>query len=481
MARINPRSVHQGNLRNGSRSGSSSGSHTPSRSIEGMALLGVILVAFLGFISVAAALAVREERNPLPDLPGALLPPLVVAVCLLGFHLFLRMRKMQREQIILPAVSLLFVIGLVMIYRLRGADGVWQQLTRGFIPGLLVAGVLIARPNLIETIRRHYLLISFFGLLLPFVTAAFGVVDETGARLALKIGPLPAIQVSELIKVTLIIFLAGYIDHQGQAAEGRGRPILGWLRMPAVEYLIPGALFVVLATLALVAMSDFGAALILAVIFIAMLYAGFETRVFATVAGSGIILAMLVGLVLSQFWEAPMVIQYRFQAFLNPWSQETIQMNGLSTGITISEGPGYQIQQAIYAVIAGGITGTGLGFGSPGYVPLAHSDFILAAILEEFGSAIGLALIILFAVLFLRLFRTALLLPQGQLFERLLVIGIGVHLFTQVFIMSAGTLNLMPLTGVTIPFVSLGGMALLVNLAEIGMAMAVLRRDEGGN
>lgn len=451
----------------------------PSRTTEGMAILVIVLLVVLGFVSVTGAFAVQEGVDPIPQLANTLVLPLIVGISLIAFHLFLRFRRMQREQILLPAISLLFVIGLVMIFRLRGAEGVWQQLTRGFIPGLLAAGILIAWPQLVETIRRWYLPISFVGLLLPFATAAFGVVDETGARLALKIGPLPAIQVSELIKVALIIFLAGYIDRRGEAAEGRGRPIFGWLRLPAVEYLIPGALFVVMATLALVAMSDFGAALILAVIFVTMLYAGFETRVFVTVAGIGLVLALLVGLVLSQVWEVPMMIQYRFQAFLDPWSQEMIEVDGQPTGVTISQGPGYQIQQAVYAIIAGGITGTGLGFGSPEYIPLAHSDFILAAILEEYGSVIGLAVLILFAVLFLRIFRSALLLPGGQLFERLLVIGIGVHLFTQVFIMAGGTLNLMPLTGVTIPFVSLGGMALLVNLVEIGMVMAVLRRMEG--
>jgi cell division protein FtsW (lipid II flippase) len=112
-------------------------------------------------------------------------------------------------------------------------------------------------------------------------------------------------------------------------------------------------------------------------------------------------------------------------------------------------------------------------------VPLAHSDFILAAIIEEFGSIIGVALLFLFAVLILRLFRIVVLLPQSMIFERLLLVGIGVHLFTQVFVMAGGTLNLLPVTGVTIPFISQGGVALLVNLLEVGMALAIARRLEG--
>jgi cell division protein FtsW (lipid II flippase) len=153
-------------------------------------------------------------------------------------------------------------------------------------------------------------------------------------------------------------------------------------------------------------------------------------------------------------------------------------MDGKSTGITISEGPGYQTQQAIYALISGGLSGTGLGFGTPEYVPLAHSDFIFASIVEELGLVIGLAVLILFAILLLRITRTALLLPASQVFERLLLIGVCIHLFIQVFIMVGGTLNLLPVTGVTIPFLSLGGTALVVNLVEIGLVLSMVQRLE---
>jgi cell division protein FtsW (lipid II flippase) len=153
-------------------------------------------------------------------------------------------------------------------------------------------------------------------------------------------------------------------------------------------------------------------------------------------------------------------------------------INGQPTGITIAEGPGYQIQQALYAMIAGGVTGAGLGFGTPQFVPLAHSDFIFAAILEEMGGAIGLAILALYGVVLLRLFRIAILLPHNQVFERLLLTGIGVHFFAQVLVMVGGTLNLMPLTGVTLPFLSQGGMAVLVNLLEIGLALALAQRLE---
>jgi cell division protein FtsW (lipid II flippase) len=451
----------------------------PARLIEAAALTMIVMIAILGFLSVAAATQVRQEKNPMLALPGALLPSLVIVISLVGLHLFLRSRGTQGEQIIWPSVSLLFVVGAIMIWRLRGSEGVFQQLWRGLIPGEIIAALFIARPQWIEKVRRWAPSIGLLGLLLPIATSLFGIVDETGARLALKLGPLPAIQTSELIKLAMIIFLAWYVEEQGRAAERRARPFLGWLRIPALKYFIPGVLFVVVATLALVKMADYGAVLVLGCIFIAVLFAGFEPRVFIAVLAIGFVLAVLVGLILSMTWEIPTVIQYRFMAFLNPWSTELITINGQPTGITISEGPGYQIQQAIYAVISGGIMGRGLGFGSPDYVPLAHSDFILAAIIEEFGAIIGVAVLFLFAVLLLRIFRTVALLPSGQTFERLLLVGIGAHLFTQVFVMTGGTLDLLPVTGVTIPFLSLGGMALITNLIEVGIVLAISRRLEG--
>ena len=135
-------------------------------------------------------------------------------------------------------------------------------------------------------------------------------------------------------------------------------------------------------------------------------------------------------------------------------------------------------RQALYAIIAGGLTGTGLGLGTPEYIPLAHSDFIFAAILEEMGAVVGIAVLLVFAILLLRLLRLAALLPLEQTFERLLLTGIAFHLFIQMLIMVGATVNLLPVTGITIPFLSQGGTAVLINLAEIGIALALARQLE---
>ncbi len=454
----------------------SSGVKRTYRFTEAVLLLLTAVTAMIGLFLLALTFQVREDIKSSMTLAQMVLPASILVCSFIWVHLLLSIRHVGMEQLLWPIVCLLLVLGMLLIWRLRGVEGAWQQILRGLLPGLLLITLFVLRPYWVEYLRRWAVPISLIGLALPIATAIFGEADETGVRLALKLGPLPAIQTSEFVKLALIIFLAWYIEKQGDKIEGRAVPMLDWLRMPSLSYFIPGTLFVILATLALVGMSDFGAVLVLAVLFVAMLYAGFETRLFATVVAIGLALALLAGLVLYFTWDVPVVIRYRFMAFLDPWSQEMILIDGQPAGITVSQGPGYQIQQAIYAVAAGGISGTGLGFGSPEYIPLAHSDFIYAALLEELGSIIGIAVLILFAVLLLRILRLALLLPPGQVFERLLCIGIGFQLFSQVFIMVGGTLNLFPLTGLTVPFLSQGGAALLVYMLEVGILLALVQR-----
>jgi cell division protein FtsW (lipid II flippase) len=447
-----------------------------SRPTESLLLAIVASLGFYGFVAATAARQVRLGEDLLPALLESLGPPLVLATGLLLLHLLLIGRGARGEQLLLPLMGLLVMVGCIMIWRVRPSVA-WQQITRGFLPGTAVMALLILRPTLVERIRRDLpVTISFIGLILLLLTAFAGVVDETGARLTIRLGPLPAIQTTEIIKLALIIFLAWYIESEGAAAEGRARRLFGGLRLPALRYFIPGTLFVSMATLALVRMADFGAILILGALFLAMLYAGFEPRIFATIAVIGLILSLLMGLVLAVAWPVPTVIEHRFLAFMDPWSSEPLLVNGQSTGITIAQGPGYQIQQAIYALLAGGISGTGLGLGSPGRVPLAHSDLIFAPIMEELGMMGALAVLAAFALLLLRILRVGLSLPAGQLFERLLLVGIAVHLATQLFVMVGGTVNLLPLTGVTVPFLSQGGMALTINMLEVGLALALAQR-----
>ena len=342
-----------------------------SRPTEALLLLIVAFFAFLGFTLVELAALPDGLGAALAALIRAWQPPFVLSLALFSVHLLLRARRVRGEQLILPLTGLLIATGLTMQWRLLPPGMVWQQVIRGLLPGTVGLIVFISAPRLVERIRRNWpVTVSLLGLALLLATALFGVVDQAGARLALKVGPLPAIQTSELIKLALIIFLAWYLESEGEAAAGRALTI-GWLRLPPLRYFIPGLLFVALATLALVRMSDFGAVLILGFLFLAMLYAAFEHRIFFAVLGIGLLLITLTSVLLVAVDGVPAVIQHRFLAFLNPWSEAPLLVNGMPTGITVAEGPGYQLQQAIYAIRDGGLLGTGLGRGTPQFVPLA--------------------------------------------------------------------------------------------------------------
>lgn len=447
------------------------------RGTEGAILFITLIVAISGFTSTSIALAINKGIDPLSGIEQVLLLPILAVLPFVGIHVILRLRRINTEQLLMPMVALLLAIGLTMVWRLRGQPGALQQLRSVWL-GAVLTGILAAQPIWIERIRRLAIPISLAGLGLAILTAGLGYMDESGARLSLKLGPLPAIQTTELIKVALIIFLAWFAEEEGRAVEGRSRLLMGWLRLPPLRYFIPGALFVAVATLALLRMADYGAVLILIFLFVGVLYMAFETRTFFTLLGIGGGLAALVVLVLVTTWHIPDVIRYRILAFLDPWSSAPYLIGGAPSGLTIAQGPGYQIQQSIYAILSGGLTGKGLGFGSPGLIPLAFSDFIFAAIVEELGAVIGFAVLALFGVLFIRIFRLAALLPENQVFERVLAAGIGIHLFSQVLVMVGGTLDLLPMTGVTIPFLSLGGTALAVNLAEIGLLVGLFQRAE---
>lgn len=452
------------------------------RAMEARSLMIIVAIAFLGFVTaeVAYQLELGADLSPAlwPVLLPALLPPAVLALSLASLHFLLCWYHVEAEQIILPTVGLLLAIGLIMIWRIMTPSVLWQQLLRGLLPGGVLAAAFIAHPILVEQIRHHrsVFLISAIGLLLLLLTLLFGKVDQAGAQLAIQISDRLSIQTSELIKVALIIFLAWYIEQMSETIEGRAYPWFGF-KIASWRYFIPSGLFVVMAMGLLQLMGDLGAVLILAFLFASMLYAGFDTRVFLPVAMLGLALFLSAGLILITIGAVPITVEQRVAAYMNPWGHDLVWFGGKE--VPVYEGPGYQPQQAIYATVAGGITGTGIGFGSPENIYVPHSDFILAMVAEELGLIVIIPILALFAILVWRILRVAIMLPPNKIFERLLLVGIGTHLFTQLFVMAGGTFKMIPLTGVTVPFLSYGGMALMINLMEIGIVLAVVQNTEG--
>ncbi len=257
-------------------------------------------------------------------------------------------------------------------------------------------------------------------------------------------------QPSELYKVILVVFLAAYL------AEKRELIVLaGWrvgpLRLPPVPYLTPMVAVWLLSLGLVVVQRDLGAALLFFGIFLALLYVATE-RVSYVLAG---LAAFGVGAVVAyRLFEH---VRDRVSIWVDPWAQ--------------AQERGYQLVQALMALGAGGVFGTGLGYGLPDYIPAVHTDFVIAAIGEELGLLGSLAVVALYLLLVYRGFRIALRAPDTYL--QLLAVGLSTVLGLQALVILGGTTRLIPLTGVTLPFVSYGGSSLLVNFAIIGLLLRI--------
>jgi cell division protein FtsW (lipid II flippase) len=287
-------------------------------------------------------------------------------------------------------------------------------------------------------------------LLLTFV---FGT-EINGQRLTLEIGPLSG-QPSELLKVILVVFLAGYLsENRALLVEQDTR--VGPLRLPPLPYLAPMVAMWAIALGIVVVQRDLGAALLFFGVFLALLY-----------AATGRLSLVLIGLVLFLVGSAVMAnlfehVRTRIDVWLDPMGDPL--------------GSGYQLGQALHAFARGGLLGQGLGGGLPeigGHppIPAIHTDFPLAALGEELGIVGVLAILGLYLVIVQRGLRIGV--AAADDFRSLLAIGFALVIGIQAFIIAAGNLDVLPLTGVTLPFISYGGSSLLANGLVVGLLLAL--------
>ncbi len=367
--------------------------------------------------------------------------------------LLLSVRLPTADQILLPVVALLTAIGLLSIRRLSTTALYATSADRQIIWLAAGLGVLIATIILIprlDSLKRYKYTAAAAGFLLILGTIRFGV-DITGGPYRRWFGFHGVyFQPVEMLKVLVVIFYAAYLDEKREVlslAEFR----LGRLRLPPLQYLGPLFLTWLLSLLLLTFQNDLGSALLFFGIFLAMLYVASERRSYLWI-GIGV---FLVGVVLA-FRLFPHVRQ-RADIWLNPWQYAHDQA--------------YQVVQGLIALANGGILGSGLGQGHPGFVPVANTDFIFTSIGEEFGMAGGMAVLGLFLVLAFRGLRIAALARDP--FERLMAVGLTSTLAIQALVIVGGNLRLMPLTGVTLPFMSYGGSSLLANFVIVGLLLRI--------
>lgn len=355
------------------------------------------------------------------------------------------------DQIMLPVVAVLNGIGLVMIYRLDLATGfstVNSHLMWTFIGvALMVVVLLILRDY--KALSRYSYLLGIVGIVLLALPLVWPQPANVEARIWIWLGPF-SIQPGEFSKILLLLFFAQLLATKRALFTVAGRRFLG-MDFPRLRDLAPILVVWALAILIMAGANDFGPALLLFSTVLVMVY-------LATGRGSWLLIgAVLVAVGAYAVYQVSGKIQERVQNFLDP--------------VAHYDTTGYQLSQSLFGMSWGGITGTGVGQGYPNMVPVAHSDFILAAIGEEMG-LIGLsAIIILFGVLVTRGMRTAM--ATRDTYGKLVASGLSMTIMIQVFVVVAGISALMPMTGLTTPFMSQGGSSLMANYILVAILLRI--------
>ena len=407
----------------------------------------VVVGTLVGFGFASVYIARQEVVNSASLSYGLFFLGLYIAA-----HAIARVTVPNADPYLLPMAGLMTGIGVTEIYRLDEHDAFRQGLW--IVIGLtaFAATLFFLRGDFRKLESYKYLFgLSAIGLLL---LPALPYVGKTvnGARLWVHVGPLH-FQPGELAKILLIVFLAGYLREK--------REVLAQFRLKDL-----GPLFLIwgCAMLVLVVTNDLGGGLLYFGIFLAMLYVA-TARVWFVIAGG----ALFVGGAAALYTVIPRV-EERVQIWLNPWDDPF--------------GKGYQTIQSLYSIANGGFGGAGFGEGTftdadgNWLIPYLNTDFIYSALAQELG-VIGISGFLLVYMLFAaRGFRIALLAQDG--FSKLLAVGLTFAFTLQAFIIIGGIVRLIPLTGITLPFVSYGGSSIVANFVLLaGLLLVSNRANEG--
>jgi cell division protein FtsW (lipid II flippase) len=359
-------------------------------------------------------------------------------------HITCRRRLPDRDPYLLPAGLLLSGWGLLTIWRLSPGFGLRQGLW--LIISLLVLVTILRLPLGMGLLRRYKYIWLTAGLALTALTLVLGT-NPSGGTPRLWLGCCGVyLQPSEPLKLLLIIYLAAYLsDRQSTQPDASNRllPLLG-----------PTLIMVGLALLLLGVQRDLGTASVFLFLYAVIVYTASGRGRILLISAVGLVAAGVAGYLLFA------VVRIRVDAWINPWLDPS--------------GGSYQIVQSLLAVANGGLIGRGPGLGSPGLVPVPHSDFIYSSIVEETGLAGGLALLLVLAIITNRGLRLALASPDP--YRRYLAAGLTSYFVGQSILIIGGNLRLLPLTGVTLPFVSYGGSSLLISFISLGL---LLRASSG--
>jgi cell division protein FtsW (lipid II flippase) len=373
-----------------------------------------------------------------------------LGVITLVIHIALRFVAPQADPFILPVITVLNGLGIAEIYRLDiakhqdgwAAAGVRQMAWTALAMVLALAVLLLIRNH--RVLQRYRYIAMFVGIVLLLLPMLPGIGQTiNGARLWIRFGSFN-FQPGELAKIALAVFFAGYLVTARDSLSLVGRKFLG-MRFPRVRDLGPILVIWLAAMAVLVFQRDLGTALLFFGLFLVMIYVATGRLSWVILGltlfvGGALIARSLLG-----------YVQGRFSSWLDAFNPKIYDAVGGS----------YQLVQGIFGLAHGGLIGTGLGKGSPGITPLAESDFIISSLGEELGLAGLFAILALYLLFVSRGFRIGF---AGQDdFGRLLAVGLSFAIALQVFIVIGGVTRVIPLTGLTTPFLAAGGSSLVAN------------------
>jgi cell division protein FtsW (lipid II flippase) len=420
------------------------------RNVELVLLLLAVAIVLVAYLNVGLAI------------DGAFPPDLVrygsgLLVLALGFHLVLRWRASYADPLLLPIATLLNGLGLVMIHRLDLAYG--RTGSRLLAPKQLMwstLGVLIA-IGVIIVLRDHRQLRRFtftamalgLGMLLLPLVPVLGR-NINGSRIWIGLGPL-SFQPGEVAKILLVIFFAGYLVQTRDVLSLVGRRFLG-IGLPRAQDLGPILIAWLASVGVLVFEKDLGSSLMFFGLFVAMLYVATERRSWIAIGMTLFCSGAYVAYLLFEH------VQTRVLLWLDPFSAKALDASD-------------QLAKGLMGMAKGGLIGSGLGRGHPELTYFPESDFIIPSFGEEIG-LIGLfALLLLYVLMVERGLRTALGVRDG--FGKLLAVGLSFSMALQCFVVVGGVTRVIPLTGLTMPFLSYGGSSLLANWALVAILLRI--------
>ncbi|MCC9177078.1 FtsW/RodA/SpoVE family cell cycle protein [Arthrobacter sp. zg-Y750] len=420
----------------------------PRRNIEALLLLVALLVG----VGANMIVGLDEDRGFDSDfwVQGGTLMALVVV-----FHLVLRFRAKYADPVILPIVTALNGIGLAMIHRLditNGDTAADRQLLWSTVA--VAAGIAVMFVIKDHRILRRYtyisLIVSAILLLLPLTPLGTTI---NGARIWINVG-VGTFQPGEIAKITLAIFFAGYLSTNRDLILLAGRKV-GPLQFPRMQDMGPMIVAWLVSIGVLVFQRDLGSSILFFGLFMAMIYVA-TSRVSWVVIGLGLL--AVGGFAALQLFGH---VQQRIHGWLNAFDPEVYNAVGGS----------YQVVQGLFGLASGGLIGTGLGQGRPDLVTFANSDMIIAALGEELGLIGIFAIVLMYVLLVSRGFRAALGTKDG--FGKLLACGLSFTIALQCFVVIGGVTRLIPLTGLTTPFMSAGGSSLLANWIIVALLLLI--------